>query len=60
MQKKIDKHLSNNEIIKFINYIKDKIIRTNIPSFFIKRTIYSIVFTISLIFDCSLALSFVQ
>ena len=48
MQKK--KLISNNEIIKFVNYIKDKIIRTNIPSFFIKQL---------LIFDCSLALSFV-
>ena len=51
--------ISNDEIVKSVNHLKDKIIRTpeNIPSYFIKHTIYSLVFPISLIFNCSLATS---
>ena len=49
--------ISNDEIIKSVNHLKDKIIRTpeNIPSYFIKRTIHSLILPISLIFNCSLA-----
>ena len=40
-------------------HLKDKIIRTpeNIPPYFIKHTISSLVFPLLLIFNCSLALS---
>ena len=42
-----------------INLLKDKIIRTpeNIPSYFIKYAILSIIFSLSLIFNCSLELA---
>ena len=52
----------NDEMIKSVIHLKDKIIRTpdNISSFFIKRTICSIFFPLSLIFNCSLATSSVQ
>ena len=51
--------ISNNEIVNSINHLKDKVTRTpdNIPLLFIKRTIYSIIFPISLIFNCFLATS---
>ena len=51
--------IGNDEIIKSVNHLKDKIIRTpeNIPSYFIKRTVHSLVLPISLIFNCSLATS---
>ena len=51
--------ISNDQILKSVKYLKDKITRApdNIPSFFIKRTIYSIIFPLSLIFNCSLATS---
>ena len=51
--------ISNDEIIKSVNHLKDKIIRTpeNIPTYFIKRTICYIIFPISLIYNCSLAIS---
>ena len=53
--------ISNDEIIKSVNHLKDKITRTpeNIPSYFIKRVICSLIFPISLIFNCSLAISFI-
>ena len=48
-----DFFISNNEIIESINHLKDKILRTaeNIPSYFLKRTICSLIFPISLIFN---------
>ena len=51
--------ISDDEIIKPINNLKDRITRTpdNIHSFFIKRTVYFIIFPKSLIFNCSLATS---
>ena len=57
-----DFFISNDEIVNSINHLTDKIIRTpnNIPSFFIKRTICSIIFPISLILNCSLATSSVR
>ena len=38
--------ISNNEIIESVNHLKDKILRTaeNIPSYFLKRTICSLIF----------------
>ena len=54
--------ISSDEIVNSINHSKDKITRTpdNIPSFFIKRTIHSLVIPISLISNCSLATSSVS
>ena len=48
-----DFFISNNEIIESVNHLKDKILRTaeNIPSYFLKRTICSLIFPISLIFN---------
>ena len=56
-----DFFISNDKIINSINHLTNKITRTpdNIPSYFIKRTTYSIIFPISLIYKCSLAISFV-
>ena len=56
-----DLFITNNEIIESVNHLKDKILRTaeNIPSYFLKRTICSLIFPISLIFNCSLAISFI-
>ena len=53
--------ISNDEIIKSVNHLNNKITKTpeNIPSYFIKRTICSLIFPISLIFDCSFAISFI-
>ena len=53
--------VSNDEILRFDNYLKDKTIRIpkNISSYFIKRTIFSIIILFSLISNCSLALSFI-
>ena len=47
------------DIISSINHLKDKIIRTpeNIPPYYIKHVIQSIIFPLSLIFNCSLELS---
>ena len=47
------------DIKSSINHLKDKIIRTpeNIPPYFIKHVIQSIIFPLSLIFNCSLELS---
>ena len=53
--------VSNNEIIRFDNHLKDKTIRIpkNISSYFIKRTIFSLIILISLISNCSLSLPFI-
>ena len=50
------------DIKNSINYLKDKIIRTpeNIPPYFIKHAISSIIFPLSLIFNCSIELAEVQ
>ena len=44
---------------KSINHLKDNIIRTpeNIPPYFIKYAIKSIIFPLSLIFNCSIELA---
>ena len=51
--------ISYDDINNSINHLKDKIIRTpeNIPPYFIKHGISSLIFPLSLIFNCSLALS---
>ena len=57
-----DFFISNDEIINSIDHLTDKITSTpdNIPSFFIKLIIGSIIFQLSLFFNCSLATSSVQ
>ena len=49
------------KIIKSVNNLKDKIIRTldNISLYFVKRTFYSTICLISLFLNCSHAISFV-
>ena len=56
-----DFFISNNELIESVNHLKGKILRSteNIPSYFLKRTICSLILPISLIFNCSLAISFI-
>ena len=56
-----DFFISNNEIIESVNHLKDKILRTaeNIPSYFLKRTICSLIFPISFLFNCSLAIIYI-
>ena len=51
--------LTYEDIISSIIHLKEKIIRTpeNIPPYYIKHVIQSIIFPISLIFNCSLELS---
>ena len=55
----INLFINNEDIINYINQLKDKIVRTpeTIPSFFIKHIISSLIFPISFIFNLSLALS---
>ena len=56
-----DFFISNNEIIQPVNHSKDKKLRTaeNKPSYFLKRTICSLIFPISLIFNSTLAICFI-
>ena len=51
--------MNNDDILKSVNHLKDKIIETpeSIPSFFVKRTISSLVIPISLFLNCYLAIS---
>ena len=52
--------IRNNEIIESVKNLKDEKLRKaeNIPLYFLKQTICSLIFTISLIFNCSLAISY--